>query len=180
MSACQCFQLRDEKNSNKSNKSMNKNYNIIAFFFPPLEDTKAIQERSIARIFADQIHERDPYPTGLVCMTTLLTTTNRTYSKPCFCSERCFPYTDWGTTKLRSLETSMPLSSLSRKQLMTSQKMRCLQTWQLLAWSFQATTAGEKRLKYNSASETLCVFNPKIFYLIPNVMLRCNLSFCPC
>lgn len=54
---------------------MNKNYSIIAFF-PPLEDTKDIQERSIARIFTDQIHERDLYPTELVCMATLLTTTN--------------------------------------------------------------------------------------------------------
>lgn len=175
MSACQCFQLRDEK---KATKAWTK---IIASlpFFPPLEDTKDIQERSIARIFTDQIHERDLYPTELVCMATLLTTTNTTYSKPWFCWERYFPYTDWGTTQLCALKTSMPLSNHSRKQLMTSQKMRYLQTCQLLAWSFQAITAGEKDLKHNSAPETLCVFKPKIFDLISNVTLRRHLSFCP-
>lgn len=119
----------------KSNKIMNRNYNIFAFFFF-LEDTNDIQERSIARIIRDQILKKYPYSTGLVSVATLMSTTNTTYSKSCFSSERCFPYTDWGTKQLHALKTRLPLSSHSRKQLMTSQKMRCLQPRQLLTWSF--------------------------------------------
>lgn len=51
----------------------------LPYFF--LEDTKDIQQRSTVKIFADQVHKRDPCTTGLVSTATLVTTTNTTYSK---------------------------------------------------------------------------------------------------